>query len=138
LIFYIVISISASTPTLYHATMALPVYRVILNPNDKHVIHGGRVKMLTTEEANVIREMVKNEVGKTVSRFGLGGEEYEIMSTFPNIHDIHTFVRGLESDSVSFDTYYTAKYSGKAAPTTYQCSPAMATCDGLSPVNHIL
>jgi hypothetical protein len=118
--------------------MALPVYRVILNPNDKHVIHGGRVKMLTTEEANVIREMVKNEVGKTVSRFGLGGEEYEIMSTFPNIHDIHTFVRGLESDSVSFDTYYTAKYSGKAAPTTYQCSPAMATCDGLSPVNHIL
>lgn len=138
MIFYIVISISASTPTLYHATMALPVYRVILNPNDKHVIHGGRVKMLTTEEANVIREMVKNEVGKTVSRFGLGGEEYEIMSTFPNIHDIHTFVRGLESDSVSFDTYYTAKYSGKAAPTTYQCSPAMATCDGLSPVNHIL
>jgi hypothetical protein len=139
LIFYIVISISASTPTLYHATMAFPVYRVILNPNDKHVIHVGRVKMLTTEEANVIREMVKNEVGKTVSRFGLGGEEYEIMSTFPNIHDIHTFVRGLESDSVSFDTYYTAKYSGKAAPTTtYQCSPAMATCDGLSPVNHIL
>jgi hypothetical protein len=118
--------------------MALPVYRVILNPNDKHVIHVGRVKMLTTEEANVIREMVKNEVGKTVSRFGLGGEEYEIMSTFPNIHDIHTFVRGLESDSVSFDTYYTAKYSGKAATanpttTTYQCSPAMATCDGLYP-----
>jgi len=22
--------------------------------------------------------------------------------------------------------------------TSYQCSPAMATCDGLSPVNHIL
>jgi hypothetical protein len=124
--------------------MAFPAYRVILNPNDKHVIHVGRVKMLTTEEANVIREMVKNEVGKTVSRFGgLSGEEYEIMSTFPNIHDIHTFVRGLESDSVSFDTYYTAKYSEKATtanPTTktYQCSPAMATCDGLPPINHIL
>ena len=134
MIFYIVISISASTPTLYHATMALPVYRVILNPNDKHVIHGGRVKMLTKEEANTVREMVKDEVGKTVCRLSggrLDGEEYEIMSTFPNIHDIHTFVRGLESDSVSFDTYYTAKYSGKAAPTTYQCSPAMATCDGL-------
>jgi hypothetical protein len=138
---------SASTPTLYHATMALPVYRVKLNPSDDaHVEHhvggpfGTTVKMLTEDEANTLRGMIKDEVGKTVGKVGaLDGEQYEIMSTFPNIHDIHTFVRGLESDSVSFDTYYTAKYSGKAAPTTtYQCSPAMATCDGLSPVNHIL
>ena len=32
------------------------------------------------------------------------------MSTFPIISDIHTFVHGLESESVSFNTYYTEKY----------------------------
>lgn len=125
--------------------MAFPVYRVKLIPSDDaHVQHhvggpfGTTVKMLTEDEANAIRGMIKDEVGKTVGKVGaLDGEQYEIMSTFPNISDLHTFVRGLESDSVSFDTYYTAKYSKKANPTTrtttYQCSPAMATCDGLYP-----
>ena len=124
--------------------MAFPVYRVKLNPSDdahveNHVggRHGTTVKMLTEDEANKIREIIKGEVGKTVGKVGaLDGEQYEIMSTFPNISDLHTFVRGLKSDSVSFETYYTEK-AKKANPTTrttaYQCSPAMATCDGLYP-----
>ena len=141
MIFYIVISISASTPTLYHATMAFPVYRVKLNPSDDaHVQHhvggpfGTTVKILTEDEANTLREMIKDEVGKTVGKVGaLDGEQYEIMSTCPNIHDIHKFIGGVKSESVSFSTYYSEKYSKKANPTTrtYQCSPAMATCDGL-------
>ena len=130
--------------------MAFPVYRVKLNPSDdahveNHVggRHGTTVKMLTEDEANAIRGMIKSELGKTVGKVcALDGEQYEIMSTFPNISDLHTFVRGLKSDSVSFETYYTEKYRKKENPTTktttYQCSPAMATCDGLSPVNHIL
>lgn len=142
------------TPILYHATMAFPVYRVKLHPSDDaHVQHhvggpfGTTVKMLTEDEANTLRGMIKDEVGKTVGKVGaLDGEQYEIMTTFPDIIDLHTFVRGLESESVSFDTYYTEKSRKKATstPTTrttstmYQCSPAMATCDGLSPVNHIL
>lgn len=152
MIFYIVELLSAITPTpiLYHATMAFPVYRVKLHPSDDaHVQHhvggpfGTTVKMLTEDEANALRGMIKDEVGKTVGKVGaLDGEQYEIMSTFPNISDLHTFVRGLESDSVSFNTYYTEKYRKKENPTTktttYQCSPAMAMCDGLSPVNHIL
>ena len=67
---------------LYHATMAFPAYRVILNPGDEHVQHFGIVKMLTKEEANTVREMVKDQVGKTVSRLSggrLDGEEYEIL-----------------------------------------------------------
>jgi hypothetical protein len=48
----------------------------------------------------------------------LDGEQYEIMSTFPNIRDIHTFVRGLESESVSFEIYFTRKYSKKAKITS--------------------
>jgi len=129
--------------------MAFPVYRVKLTPSDDaHVeIHvGGRlgteVKMLTQYEANVIRGMIKSEFGKTVGKVGaLDGEQYEIMSTFPNISDLHTFVRGLKSESVSFETYYTEKAKKKANSTTtttttttkYKCSPAMATCDGLFP-----
>lgn len=125
--------------------MAFPVYRVKLTPSDdahveNHVggRHGTTVKMLTEDEANKIREIIKGEVGKTVGKVGaLDGEQYEVMSSFPNISDLHTFVRGVESDSVSFETYYTEKYRKKANPTTrtttYQCSPAMATCDGLYP-----
>jgi hypothetical protein len=125
---------------------AYPAYRVKLNStdDDAHVeIYvgghwGTEVKMLTEGEANTLREMVKEHVGKTVGKVGaLDGEQYEIMSTFPNIRDIHTFVRGLKSESVSFATYYTEKYVKKAKTTTsttkYQCSPAMATCDGLHP-----
>ena len=135
-------STSASTQPLYNATMAFPVYRVKLIPSDdahvQHHVGGTTVKMLTEDEANAIRGMIKEHVGKTVGKVGaLDGEQYEIMSTFPNISDLHTFVRGLESKSVSFDTYYTEKYRKKANPTTttttYQCSPAMATCDGLYP-----
>ena len=150
MIFYIVewLLNIGSTPTLYHTTMAFPVYRVKMNPSDDaHVQHhvGGRhgttVKMLTEDEANKIREIIKGEVGKTVGKVGaLDGEQYEIMSTFPNISDLHTFVRGLKSESVSFETYYTEKAKKKAnstntttRTTTYQCSPAMATCDGLYP-----
>ena len=120
--------------------MAFPAYRVILTPNDEHVQHFGIVKMLTKEEANAVREMVKDQVGKTVSRLSggrLDGEEYEILSTCPNIYDIHHFFNGVKSKSVSFDTYFSEKEKQKAASarekqtTKYQCSPAMATCDGM-------
>jgi hypothetical protein len=137
------LNIGKHTPTLYHAKMAFPVYRVKLNPSDDaHVENhvgsfGTTVKMLTEAEANTLRGIIKEHVGKTVGKVGaLDGEQYEIMSTFPNISDIHTFVHGLESKSVLFDTYYTEKYRKNANPatrTTYQCSPAMATCDGLYP-----
>jgi len=128
-------------------TMAFFVYRVKLTPlDDAHVEHhvglfGTTVKMLTEDEANALREMIKDEIGKTVGRVG-DGEQYEILSTCPNIHCIHTFLDGVKSKSVSFSTYYSEKYSEKAKQkdsmslqekqtTTYQCSPAMATCDGL-------
>ena len=108
---------------------SFPAYRVKLNAtdddDDAHVQHhvggpfGTTVKMLTECEANTLREMVKEHVGKTVGKVGaLDGEQYEIMSTFPNIRDIHTFVRGLESESVSFETYFTRKYSKKAKTTS--------------------
>ena len=125
--------------------MALPVYRVKLIPSDDaHVQHhvggpfGTTVKMLTKNEANAIRGMIKDEVGKTVGKVGaLDGEQYEIMSTFPNISDLHTIVHCLESESVSFEMYYTEKYrkntNTTTKTTTYNCSPAMATCDGLYP-----
>ena len=128
--------------------MSFPAYRVKIIPtDDAHVeIHvgghvGTAVKMLTEEEANTIREMIKEHVGKTVGKVGaLDGEQYEIMSTFPNINDLYTVVRGLNSKSVSYDAYYTEKYSKKTKLQTssttqqqYQCSPAMATCDGLYP-----
>lgn len=132
-------------------TMAFFVYRVKLNPSDDaHVEYFGlgfgiEVKMLTEDEANALREMIKDEVGKTVGRVG-DGEQYEILSSFPNIHDIHTFVHRVTDKWVSFNTYYSKKYNEKVkrenrtattattvttATTTYQCSPAMATCDGL-------
>ncbi len=127
--------------------MAFPVYRVKFNPSDDaHVQNhiggpfGTTVKMLTEDEANTLRGMIKDEVGKTVGKVGaLDGEQYEIMSTCPNIHDIHKFF-GAEVKSVwiSFESYYSAKYRKNATTanptttsTTYQCSPAMATCDGL-------
>ena len=127
--------------------MAFASYRVKMNPTDDahvEIYVGGRVgtevKMLTEEEASVIREMIKEQVGKTVGKVGaLDGEQYEIMSTFPNICDLHTVVNGLKSKSVSYDAYYTEKYIKKTKPqlssTThqYQCSPAMATCDGMYP-----
>ena len=106
---------------------AYPAYRAKLNltDDDAHVQHhvggpfGTTVKMLTEDEANTLREMVKEHVGKTVGKVGaLDGEQYEIMSTFPNIRDIHTFVRGLESESVSFETYFTRKYSKTAKITS--------------------
>lgn len=119
--------------------MVFPAYRVKLTPSDDAHIeigYGTNVKMLTEGEANTLREMIKGEVGKTVGKVGaLDGEQYEIMTTFPNIHNLHTFVRGLASESVSFETYYTNKYIKKAKTSSttikYQCSPAMATCDGL-------
>lgn len=129
--------------------MAFASYRVKMNPTDDahvEIYVGGRlgteVKMLTEEEANTIREMIKEHVGKTVGKVGaLDGEQYEIMSTFPNINDLYTVVRDLKSKSVSYDTYYTEKYRKKTksqpSSTThqqqYQCSPAMATCDGMYP-----
>jgi hypothetical protein len=130
---------------------AYTAYRVKLSPiDDAHVeIHvGGRlgieVKMLTEGEANTLREMVKDEVGKTAGKVGaLDGEQYEIMSTFPNMSDLRAFVNGMKSKSVSYDAYYTEKYSKKTKPQTcstthqYQCSPAMATCDGLYPPPHM-
>lgn len=123
--------------------MAFFVYRVKLNPlDDAHVqyhvgLFGTTVKMLTEDEANALREMIKDEVGKTVGRVG-DGEQYEILSSCPNICDIHTFLDGVKSKSVSFSTYYSEKSKRKDSmssqekqTTTYQCSPAMATCDGL-------
>ena len=143
------LNIGQSTSTIQY-TMAIsslvtPAYRVILNPGDEHVRYSGRVKMLTKEEANAVREMVKNEVGKTVARFGgnlLGGEEYEIMSTFPHIHDIDTFFNEVKNKSVSFDAYFSERVkriasqekqtaSQEKQTQKYQCSPAMATCAGL-------
>ena len=129
MIFYIVELLSQhrqAHTNIISRKMAFPVYRVKLNPSDDaHVQHhvggpfGTTVKMLTECEANTLREMVKEHVGKTVGKVGaLDGEQYEIMSTFPNIRDIHTFVRGLESESVSFETYFTRKYSKKAKTTS--------------------
>ena len=131
--------------TMAISSLVIPAYRVILNPNDEHVIHVGRVKILTKEEANAVREMIKNEVGKTVSRFGgdlLGGEEYEILSSFPHINGINTFFNEVKNKSVSFDAYFSQKVKRIASQEKqtdsqgkqtqkYQCSPAMATCDGL-------
>ena len=101
--------------------------------------------MLTEDEANIVREMIKEHLGTTVGKVGMDGEQYEIFSSCPNIRDIHKFF-GAEVKSVwvSFESYYHEKYSGKAtatttatttatAKTTYQCSPAMATCDGMYP-----
>lgn len=123
--------------------MAFSYYRVKLNPiDDAHVEYhgcfGAQVKMLTENEASTIREMIKEQVGKTVGKVGaLDGEQYEIMSTFPTIRDLHTFLRGLENKSISYDTYYHEKYTKNTKPqtssTTYQCSPAMVTCDGVYP-----
>lgn len=122
--------------------MAFCAYRVILTPSDDaHVRHFGDVKMLTEEEANTVRELIKDQVGKTVGRFrggGLDGEEYEILTSCPNIYDIHKFFEGVKSKSVSFDTYFSEKIKRNASISSqekqtpkYQCSPAMATRDGL-------
>ena len=125
--FYHNIEPSNHTFTNMTSFPAYPAYRVKMNStdDDAHVQHhvggpfGTTVKMLTECEANTLREMVKEHVGKTVGKVGaLDGEQYEIMSTFPNIRDIHTFVRGLESESVSFETYFTRKYSKKAKTTS--------------------
>lgn len=106
---------------------AYPAYRAKLNSTDDdahvEIYVGGRwgteVKMLTEDETNTLREMVKEHVGKTVGKVGaLDGEQYEIMSTFPNIRGLRTFVCNLESESVSFETYFTRKYSKKAKSTT--------------------
>jgi hypothetical protein len=128
-------------------------YRVILNPGDEHVRYSGRVKMLTKEEANAVREMVKNYVGKTVARFGgdiLDGEEYEILSNCPIQFDLDKFFNGVKNISVPFETYFsekvkrialqekqTAVSQGKQTAVSqekqtqkYQCSPATATHDG--------
>lgn len=126
-------------------------YRVKLSPtDDAHVEYLSRVKMLTEDEANIVREMIKEHLGKTVGKVGVDGEQYEIFSSCPNIRDIHKFFGAeVKSKWISFESYYHEKYSEKAtatttapttepttAPTTaptrtYQCSPAMATCDGL-------
>jgi hypothetical protein len=76
--------------------MSYFVYRVKLHPHDDaHVEHDGlfgtRVKMLTEGEANALREIIKDEIGKTVGTVGIDGEQYEILSTCPNIRDIHIF-----------------------------------------------
>lgn len=131
-----------TTRVITHNSMSYPAYRVKLTPtNDAHVEYLNWVKMLTEDEANAFREMIKDQIGKTVGKVGVGGEEYEIFSSCPNINMIHAFWDGIKSKSVSYGTYYHEKYSKKANPTptstTYQCSPAMATCDGLSPVNHM-
>ena len=129
--------------------MSYFVYRVKLNPlDDAHVEYyvgfGTKVKMLTEDEANVLRDMIKDEIGKTVGKVGIDGEQYEILSTCPNIHDIHKFLDGVKSKSVAFNVYFHEKEretrkleNWKTTTTTtttttiYQCSPAMATCDGL-------
>ena len=120
-------------------------YRVKLSPtDDAHVEYSSRVKMLTEGEAAIVREMIKEHLGRTVGKVGVDGEQYEIFSSCPNIRDLHKFFGAeVKSKWMSFESYYHAKYSEKAtttAPTTatttattrtYQCSPAMATCDGL-------
>lgn len=118
--------------------MSYRAFRVKLTPlDDAHVEYLNWVKMLTEDEANALREIVKDQIGKTVGKVGVGGEEYEILSSCPNINMIHAFWDEIKSKSVSYGTYYHEKYSKKAKPTTstttYQCSPAMATCDGLYP-----
>jgi hypothetical protein len=135
--------------------MTTTAYRVILNPGDEHVRYSGRVKMLTKEEANEVREMVKNHVGKTVARFGgglLDGEEYEILSNCPIQFDLDKFFNGVKNNtSVPFETYFSEKVkrialqekqtavsqekqtavSQEKQTQKCQCSPAMATCDWL-------
>ena len=110
------------------------VYRVKLNPlDDAHVESFTGVKMLTADEANALRELIKDQIGKTVGSVGIEGEQYDIYSRCPNIYDIHAFISGVKSKQVSFKTYFDAKEKQKLEKrtTTYQCSPAMATCDGL-------
>jgi hypothetical protein len=90
--------------------MTTSAYRVVLNPGDEHVRYSGRVKMLTKEEANAVREMVKNHVGKTVARFNNGGEEYEILSNCPILFDLDKFFNGVKNNiSVPFETYFSEK-----------------------------
>jgi hypothetical protein len=109
------------------------------------------VKMLTEDEANAVRNMIKGHLGKTVGKVGVGGEEYEILSSCPNIRDVHTFFsEKAKSKWTTFESYFHEKFIKKTtatatatatttttatttATTTYQCSPAMATCDGLYP-----
>ena len=126
--------------------MTTTAYRVILNPGDEHVRYSGRVKMLTKEEANTVRDMVKNHVGKTVARFSgalLDGEEYEILSNCPIQFDLDKFFNGVKNNiSVPFETYFSEKVkriasqekqtavSQEKQTQKYQCSPAMATYDG--------
>ncbi len=124
--------------------MSYPKYRVKLSPSDDaHVQYLNLVKMLTPDEAKALRKMIKDQVGKTVCIVGTY-EEYEIFESFPNIDGIGIFFQGMKSNWISYQTYYHAKYGGEkkteAKPTTssttttttkYNCSPAMATCDGL-------
>ena len=117
-------------------------FRVKLAPtHDAHVQYLSMVKMLTEDEANAVRNMIKGHLGKTVGKVGVGGEEYEILSSCPNIRDVHTFFsEKAKSKWITFESYFHEKFIKKTtatatttATTTYQCSPAMATCDGLYP-----
>ena len=127
-------------------------FRVKLAPtHDAHVQYLSMVKMLTEDEANAVRNMIKGHLGKTVGKVGVGGEEYEILSSCPNIRDVHTFFsEKAKSKWTTFESYFHEKFIKKTtatatatatttttatttATTTYQCSPAMATCDGLYP-----
>ena len=127
-------------------------FRVKVAPtHDAHVQYLSMVKMLTEDEANAVRTMIKGHLGKTVGKVGVGGEEYEILSSCPNIRDVHTFFsEKAKSKWTTFESYFHEKFIKKTtatatatatttttatttATTTYQCSPAMASCDGLYP-----
>ena len=95
-------------------------YRVKLTPiDDAHVEYLSRVKMLTEDEANIVREMIKEHLGRTVGKVGVDGEQYEIFSSCPNIRDVHKFFGAeVKSKWISFESYYHEKYCEKATATT--------------------
>ena len=109
-------------------------FRVKLAPtHDAHVQYLSMVKMLTEDEANAVRNMIKGHLGKTVGKVGVGGEEYEILSSCPTFESYfhEKFIK--KTTATATATATTTTTATTTATTTYQCSPAMATCDGLYP-----
>ena len=109
---------------------AYDAYLVRLDPQDDNgyaqitrlpsYMGSPRVKILSPAEGDKVRELLlaDNELGKTVGVNGVRGEGYIVLSTFPNIAELHKFFNSVASEAMDYSEFYSLNAAKIAAAKT--------------------
>ena len=102
--------------------MTFDAYYIRLHPEDGGLPHlvnrvgsGESVGLLSHEKVQNVRDLLLGgkELGRTVGKNGVDGEGYVVLTTFPNLDDLHKL--WLSCQRVRYEDFYISEYKMKKA-----------------------